>query len=188
MDWQALAPGGDLKTLAPYLLPALLILVILRRNLRPRPLKVERMWFYPGLMLIAAAMLMVSQPPPLQPLALGLIGGALAVGAAIGWQRGRLTHITVDPATHDLTSKASPIGLVLILALFALKLGLRSVPIGKDLPVSAAVLTDASLLFAVGLLVTQRLEMWQRATRLLADARAAKGGESPPGVGPPIVS
>jgi hypothetical protein len=117
-----------------------------------------------------------------------VIAAAIAAGAAIGWQRGRLTHITVDPATHGLTSKASPIGLMLILALFALKFGLRSVPILQDLPVSAAVLTDASLLFAIGLMVTQRFEMWQRATRLLADARAAKVGEPPPGAGPPIVS
>ena len=171
--------GGDWITLAPYLVPAAIILMVLRRNLRPRPLKVERLWFYPSLMALAAGMLMVSQPPPLEALPIGLVSVSLVVGVLVGWQRGRLTHIVVNPETHDLTSKTSPIGLLLILALFAVRYVLRLAPVGNDLPVSASVLSDASLMFAIGLMGAQRVEMWIRARRLVAEAAAAKA--APPG-------
>ena len=79
------------------------------------------MWFYPSLMVLAVGLMMVSQPPPLAPIALSVIAVSTIVGSLIGWQRGRLTHITIDPETHDLTSKTSPVGMILVLALFAVK-------------------------------------------------------------------
>lgn len=173
MPWEAFS-GGDWKGAAPYAIVALVLYVVVRRNLRPRPLKIERMWFYPVLVGAAAVSTLASQPPPLTAVSIAAIAAALIVGVLVGWQRGRLTHITIDPATHDLTSKTSPVGMALVLALFGLKFVLRAAPIGKDLPLSAAVLTDASLLFATGLMVAQRLEMWIRARGLLAEAQAAK--------------
>jgi len=183
---QALAGEPEWTQLLPFLLPALIVVVILRRNLRSRPLKIERLWIYPVLILVAVGSLLVSQPPPLDPITLGLLTAALSLGAILGWQRGRFTHIEVHPETHELTSKSSPLGLVLILGLFLLRYGLRSVDVSRlHLPISPVALTDASLVLAMALMVAQRLEMWLRAQRLLADAIAAKAAG---GTVPPIVS
>jgi hypothetical protein len=56
------------------------------------------------------------------------------------------------------------------------------------LPFSAIALTDALLALVVAMMVVQGLEMWLRARRLLAEARAAKAGLSGGETSPPIVS
>jgi len=76
------------------------ILIILRRNLRPRKLKIERMWFYPSLLIVTGSLTMMKQPP-LAPIALSAIAAAGVIGVLIGWQRGRLTNITIDAETGD---------------------------------------------------------------------------------------
>ena len=45
---------------------------------------------------------------------------------------------------------------------------------GSTLHLNAALITDAFLLFAIGMIVVQRIEIWLRCTRLLAQARADK--------------
>ena len=104
---------------------------------------------------------------------------ALAVGAGLGWVRGSTMHITVDPQTHALNMRASPAAMILLAALVVLRLGLRSLLVGNAtvLHLSAALITDLFLMFAVGLLSVQRIEMAIRARKLLAAAR---------GSGPPV--
>ena len=105
---------------------------------------------------------------------LGLDLAALALGALAGWWRGRLTRIVVDPRTHALTSKTSAVGMLLILGLYVVRYGLRSMGAqgAGALHVSAIQVTDALMLLAVGLVCAQRLEIYLRASRLLAEARA----------------
>jgi hypothetical protein len=81
----------------------------------------------------------------------------------------------VDPQTHVLTSKTSPLGMLLILAIFAVRYALRSfgAQTAGVLHVSALEITDALMLLAAGLVCAQRLEIALRATRLL---NAARGG------------
>ena len=85
------------------------------------------------------------------------------------------TTIAVDPATHQLTSQASPIGMIVVLGIFAIRYGLRMYALQNagtlHVPVNAV--ADASLVLAVGLVCAQRLEIALRATRLLNEARAA---------------
>src|SRR6516165_2159760 len=108
-----------------YLIPLIAVAMIVLRNAGERRLKVERLWISPVLFLALTALTLARQSPP-GPALLALEAGALGLGAFAGWWRGRLTHITVDPATHALTSKTSPLGMLLILALFAVRYGLRS--------------------------------------------------------------
>jgi hypothetical protein len=158
-----------------YLVPLIAVGMMLLRNARERRLKVERMWISPTLFLVLTGILMANQPPP-GALLVAIYAAALGLGAFGGWWRGRLTRITVDPATHDLTSKTSPLGMLLILAIFAARYGLRS--FGAEtagmLHVSALAITDALMLLAVGLVCAQRLEIALRATRLLNEARSGK--------------
>ena len=158
-----------------YLIPLIAVAMIVLRNARERRLKVERLWVSPVLFLALTALTLARQSPP-GPAMLAVEAAALGLGALAGWWRGRLTRITVDPATHALTSKTSPLGMLLILALFAVRYGLRSIgsETASALHVSALQITDVLMLPAVGIVCTQRLEIALRATRLLNEARGAK--------------
>jgi len=159
-----------------FLIPLVAIAMIVLRNARERRLKVERLWISPLLFLVITAGVFASQPPP-GPAILAVDLVILVLGALAGWWRGRLTRITVDPESHALTSKTSPLGMLLILGIFAVRYGLRSLgaQTAGMLHVSALAITDALMLLAVGIVCAQRLEIALRATRLLNEARAARG-------------
>ena len=151
---------------------AIVLLVLglrLRRAGQMRPLKLESLWVVPALYLAVAAIMFVQLPPH------GWVwiacGAGLALGAALGWQRGRLMHISVDPETHALNQKASPAALLFLVALIAVRFIGRSMA-GSGAHVSPAMLTDPLIAFALGMFTLQRVEMYIRARRLLADARA----------------
>jgi hypothetical protein len=163
---------------------AVVVLILLARNGRPRQLKVESLWVYPAILLVGLGSSLAYAPPPITVTSVSLLIGGFAIGALLGWQRGRLTHIELDPATQALTSRSSPIGMVLILAIFALRYGLRDLlatyPQLVGVPVLAA--GDALIVLTIAMMGAQRLEMWIRARRMLEEA---KGGG--PGATPPIV-
>lgn len=152
---------------------ALVVGLRLTRARKTRPLKLEWLWIMP-LWLTAAAGFLLWQMPPrgLEWLALGL---ALLAGAALGWQRGRMMTITVDPETHALNQQASPAALIFLLVLIAARMILRQGLSAEaaTLHLSAAFVTDLFVVFAVGLLGVTRLEMFIRARRLLDEAKSA---------------
>jgi membrane protein CcdC involved in cytochrome C biogenesis len=92
------------------------------------------------------------------------------IGAAVGWQRGKMMHIHVDPKTHALNQKASPAAMFFLIALIIVRMGARSV-LGQEGGVSPAMLTDPLIAFALGMFTLTRLEMYLRAKRLLEEAR-----------------
>jgi hypothetical protein len=161
---------------APYwtsVVPLVAIGLVILRNSRARRLRIETIWVMPVVILALVGLSFTAQGMP-TPLMLGLDIAALVIGAALGWWRARFTHISVDPATHQLTSRASPIGMLVILAIFALRYAVRLyAPQGASaLGVPAIAIADALLIITVGLVCAQRLELALRATRLLAEARA----------------
>lgn len=153
-----------------YLVPLIVVAMLVRRNLRQRRLRVERLWITPLAFLVLTLFTFAAQPPPGPP-QLAIDVAAIALGAFAGWWRGRFTRITVDPTTHDLTSKTSAVGMVLILALFVARAGLRSYG-ARTFHIPVREITDALMLLAVGLVCAQRLEIALRATRMLKEARA----------------
>lgn len=160
--------------IAPYVWVAVALAVGVRLLWRSKPkrLRIERMWIVPSLILAGVALSFAVQPPPHLGLFLAETA-ALVVGSALGWWRGATTRITIDPETHDLTSQASMIGMALIGGVVLLRFGLRDLAwqhatAWRVTPIEIA---DVSLLFAAGLVCIQRLEMWLRARKLLADAR-----------------
>jgi hypothetical protein len=176
-------PGPPNAPLATYLVPiAIAAVVLVIRNSRPRRLKIERLWVTPLIYLAIVALALSEAPPPMTPLTLAILAGSFAVGAALGWQRGRLTQIHLHPETHELTSRASPIGLIFIFAILLLRVGARGLLAGNaatlHLPLIA--ITDGFLLLAVSMLSVQRLEVWQRASRMLAEAKGAAPAPPPP--------
>lgn len=135
---------------------------------RPRPLRVKRLWIGPVIFLAAAAAAIAQEGPP-RPLAVGVYAGALALGGIFGWWMGRHTEIRRDADGGRLTSQISPFGLIVILALVALRLGLRDTLSANAgaLRLTVAEIADAFLLMAVGLVCAHGAELWLRARRLL---------------------
>lgn len=164
----------DLGHALPLLLPALVLALVVRRSLRERKLKAERLWVMPVLLLFIAGASLYATPPT-SPFAIGATLAAVVLGAIAGWWRGRLTHITIDPATHDLTSRTSPWGVLLIGGLYILRYGVRWYGMQHPdvLPGGSTMLTDALLALAIVMMATQRLEMWLRCQRLIAQAKAS---------------
>jgi ABC-type dipeptide/oligopeptide/nickel transport system permease subunit len=97
-------------------------------------------------------------------LAIGAVLGGLA-----GWYRGKTVTIEKEP-DGSLMAQASPLGLILLVVLFAGRAGLRDLieTHAADWRLNAMAVTDAFLVFAMGLIVLQRVEMYIRARRVLA--------------------
>jgi hypothetical protein len=175
----ALPPGASLAT---YLVPlGIAAVVLVVRNSRPRRLKIERLWMTPAIYLVLMGSALAEAPPPLTPVSIAILVAAFALGAAIGWQRGRFTQIHIHPETHDLTSRASPIGIIFIFAILLLRYGARDFlathPDFLHLPVIA--IGEALLVMVVATLIAQRLEIWRRASQMPAEAKGAVGPRPP---------
>ena len=166
------------------------LVVVMLRNQKPRKLRIELLWIRPILFgLIIGATIWASHVPS-DVVSLSIFALALALGAGLGWQRGRFMRIEVDPDTHAITSRASPVGMILIVGILGLRMALRGLALEtrSALGVPAATVTDALILLIGAMVVTQSLEMWLRARRLLDEARAAKAARTPVGAQPPLVT
>jgi hypothetical protein len=169
-------------SLAQYLLPiGIAVIVIVLRNSKPRRLQIERLWILPAIYFAMTVSALSAAPPPVTPISIGLLVLGFLIGAGLGWQRARFTEIHIHPETHDLSSRSSPIGMVFIFAILLLRVGakdfLATHPNLVDVPVVA--IGDALLVMVVATLSAQRLEIWRRASRMLAEARAAIGPPPP---------
>ena len=171
-------PQGQLHSAIPYLIAGVVFVVLmgwrLRRMSQTRPLRLELLWVTPALIIVLAVLSIIPQPP--QGLDWAYLGVALVIGGALGWWRGKLMHIIVDPETHALNTKASPAAMIFIVAIIAIRFALRGLAMGQasTLHLSLAVITGVFMAFAVGLFGMTRVEMFLRASRLLAEARAAR--------------
>jgi len=145
------------------------------RNLnRERRLKLEVMWILPTLLVAAMVAALLRFPPHgLDWLWLGLI---FLVGASIGWLRGKLIPINIDPETHLLNTKPSPAAILFLLGLFVVRFALKAVLEAEASAwhLNAVLLTDGFVVLGVGLFAVSRIEMALRAWGLLRAARAAK--------------
>lgn len=157
-----------------YAITAVLIaavMVLRLRNLgKARKLRVEMLWIIPTLYIILAGVLFWRMPP----VGLGWLWTALSflVGAALGWQRGRMIAVSIDPVTHELNQRSSPTAILFIVLLIAVRLAMRSTLMGSGAywHPGAALVTDIFVASAVGILAVYRLEIYLRARRLLREA------------------
>ena len=163
------AHGNWLTAALPFVIIAVVIAFRLRTMSRERPLKLGTLWIIPAVYLLLTAWILFALPPT--GLGWGLLAVGLIIGSVLGWHRGKLIHIDLNPETGDLRQKASPLAMILLLALIVLKLGARAIfgETAAGHPASGAMLlTDAFIGFALGLLSATRLELYLRAQRLVA--------------------
>jgi hypothetical protein len=155
----------------PFVILAVVFAFRFRSMNRERPLKLGTLWVVPVLYLFIAASMLFALPPPLTGWALLALG--LAIGLVVGWHRGKLIRIERDPDTGALRQRASPLAMLLLLALVVLKLGAKEIfgDVAVGHPGSAAtLLTDAFLGFALGLLSATRAELYLRGRKLIETA------------------
>ena len=160
----------------PLLVILIMLPVTLLRNRAPRTLRPQWMWVTPVIVvpLIGLGLWGSSQAPgvdhaPFDAAAWGVLALGLILGGVAGWWRGRMT--TIQKHTDGtLKAQASPLGLLLIVGLVLGRSALRSVlePHAAAWHLNALAITDAFLLFVVGMIVVQRIEMFVRARRILA--------------------
>lgn len=162
-------PNGWLATLLPFAIIAIVVALRLRTMRSERKLNLKAMWAVPIVYLILIAFMFTALPPTIFGWELILAG--LALGLLVGWYRGRTIQIRRDPETGELRQKASPLAILLLVAIIILKVGARQV-FGETAAANASspamLMTDAFIGFAFGLLFATRLEMNARARRLLA--------------------
>lgn len=163
--------GGWISYAIPLVVIAMVMAIRWKRMSRVRPLKLERLWILPTLYAVVIGVTFSRFPPQRWGWLFCLI--ALVLGAGLGWQRGKMMRITLDPDTHRLGQTSSPAALLFILLLIAVRSGAKGAisyagPAGLD-PMA---LTDILMALALGLFTAQRLEMYLRGRRMLAAARS----------------
>jgi hypothetical protein len=164
-------------TLLPILIAGGLIVL---RNSRARRLRIEAMWIAPVIIVALIGLALFSESARggglnLTPARVGLDVAAIVLGGLLGWWRARFTNLTIDPASHELTSRASPIGMVVILGVLVVRTLVRTYAAQNAgaLGEWGPPLADALLVMSVGLVCAQRLEIFLRASRLLAEHRSS---------------
>ena len=162
-------PHGWLTTLLPFAIIAVVVALRIRSMRGERKLDLKSLWVVPVIYIALIAFMFTALPPTIFGWELILAG--LIIGLLVGWYRGRMIRIHRDPATGDLRQKASPLAMLLLVAIIVLKLGARQV-FGETAAANASspamLMTDAFIGFALGLLSATRIEMYTRARRLLA--------------------
>lgn len=161
------------QQLIPLIAIAVVIPLILLRNRRPRTLRPEFMWVAPLLIvgLIGFGIWGMSMSKgghaPVEPLSLLILAIGLALGCAFGWQRGKMTTIYKEP-DGTLKAQASPIGLIIVIAILIARRALEPwlEAHAAEWHVNPLAILEAFMLFAAGMVVVQRLEMWIRARNI----------------------
>ena len=163
------APANPFSYVIPILVILPLIYLRLRKMMRPQPLKLNRLWLRPVIILALGVSALGAALPPVADLPWFALA-ALAGGAA-GWQWGRLMAIHIDPANGTLMTRGSQAALIVMVLLLALRVGLRA---GLNLEAAAwhldaVLLTDGFIVFTAFLFGIRGLEMYLRARRVLAE-------------------
>jgi hypothetical protein len=160
-------------SVTPVAVIVLVLAIRLPRMLSGRRLRLETLWVRPAI-LLAVGGLAIAASPPRTPLDIAIVVAALAVGCVIGWQQGRMMTIGIEPESHQLNVKASPVAVMLFTGLLVLRVGLRQVIETEAAAwhINPNPIINGLLAVVVGLYLTQSIEMYLRASAMLREARA----------------
>lgn len=162
------ASGNWISYAVTFVIVAGMVAFRWKRMSRARPLRLEWLWVLPTLYAGLCVALYAQHPP--QGIAWLFCVAAAVLGALLGWQRGKMMRIAVDPDTHALNQRGSPAALLFIVALVAARSGARVAVERGGWNIDPFVVTDVLMAFALGLFAAMRVEMFLRGRRLLAGA------------------
>jgi hypothetical protein len=142
----------------------------MRRMMQSRPFQLRYVWILP-LVFVALTALILIQTRPVGA-AWIWIAASFVIGAGLGWLRAKTIRLEVDPATRMVKAQGSPVAMMLLLAIFAVRFLLRGVLAAESsaLGINAALIDSAFLTLACGLFVARAAEMGLRARGLLAES------------------
>jgi hypothetical protein len=161
-------------------LPILIIVPVLyfrmRKMAKAQPLKLNRLWIRPAILLAVTVLVLLVPQPGHQPMRLlspldwAWLGVAGALGAAAGWQWGRTMAIEVHPEDGTLMVRGSQAAILVLAALILFRMGLRT---GLSMEaraghISMLLVSDLSIVFAALLFTMRSVEMYLRAKRVMA--------------------
>jgi hypothetical protein len=175
--------------LAPFLpfLPLLILIPILyfrmRKLARPQPLKLNRLWIRPTVLVLAAALILWSPQPGLSRhftlSEWALLALAGAIGAVAGWYSARSMKIDVHPEDGTLMVQGGQAAVLIMLALILGRSGLNT---GmrlegeafnlEDGHLDVLLMTDALIVFTAALFTARSIEMYLRARRVMDAAKS----------------
>jgi len=163
----AVPQASALSYAVPLVILVPLLYRRLRRMLKPQPLKLNRLWIRPAIILFAGIAVLAGAPPPLADLPWFALAAIL--GAALGWQWGRLMAIHVDPENGTLMTRGSLAALIVIVLLIVVRVGLRALLTvqGAAWHLDAVLITDGLIVFSAFLFGVRGLEMYLRARRVM---------------------
>lgn len=167
MHGQAVQPNGIVQYLIPIAVFAVIFAFRVRGMSRMRPLKLEQLWIVPAIYLVVVVAALIVNPPT--PFGWMVTALGVVLGGALGWYRGKTVAIHVDPATHALNQKASPLGMLILLVVVGGRMAARAGGQAAHLDVST--ITDALLGVALGTFTAMRVEMYLRGSRLVSASR-----------------
>ncbi len=159
-------------TLVSFGVLALVLALRMRRMRQLRPLRIEQLWMLPAFYAVVLIALYVLHPPHGLVWLYALV--ALAVGTGIGWYRGKLMTVHVDPQTHEVSQQGSLLAMLFILVVVGMRFAARSLAASEagGNPAVMISVTDVLLAFGLGFIGAQRIEMGLRAKMLLAKAKS----------------
>ena len=163
------------EQLTPLIVIAVMLPLIVLRNRRPRTLRLEWMWVMPLLVvgLIGFGLWGMSFSDPehavLDAASWAILALGALLGAAFGWQRGRMVTIEKH-ADGSLKAQASPVGIVIIVGVLLLRQALKPwlEANAEAWRVNPLAILEAFMVFAAAMVVMQRIEMFIRARRIQA--------------------
>lgn len=161
-----------LQTVLPVVIMVIVVGLRLRSMSKPQPLRSARMWVVPAVLVVLGILMLVAKP--LSPAGWAVSIAALAIGAALGWRRGKLIRIWWDETRGVPMQQASPAAMVFLLVVIAARYLVRAyfgVSAGGNpaaMDPAALMASDALLTFAIGLVVATRAELFLRMRSLQA--------------------
>nr|WP_295662666.1 CcdC protein domain-containing protein [Polymorphobacter sp.] len=164
----------DPRQVLPVVIPLLILGVIAIRRRKPQRIRIERLWITPVLMTaLIGTGLYYTPHTPFHPATYAAFAVALAAGLVGGWFRARTVPMSFDAATGTVVTEPSIVAIIVLVALFAGRSLLRMALAGSNTGIDAGTISDGFLLFAVGLIVGGRIEMFVRGQRLIWSGSAA---------------
>jgi hypothetical protein len=173
------------KQLTPYIVPLFVAALIVRRSGRAKKVRLVRMWIIPAFLGLALVATLSSEPAPGPLVIVGFLVAAF-VGGGLGYLRASHLHLSIDPKTGEVSSRATTIGTLLIVFLFMARFGLKqafpelSAPHHHHGGAGIVQWSDIFLTFTVAMLIAQTVWIQNRIKPLLAEHAARTSGAASP--------
>jgi hypothetical protein len=164
-----------IQTFLPILILLPVLYLRMRRMAGTRPLKLNRLWIQPAIILAVVALALLAPQPGHHAVRhfAGLDWAWLAVAAAVGgiggWYWGRTMAIEVHPEDGTLMVTGGQAAILVLVMLVLLRMGLHTglEVEGKALNLDALLISDASIIFTAALFTMRAVEMYIRAKRIM---------------------